>query len=126
MQIAAITGLGGAAPTITDCRPPQQQQGDCCCTIIVLLARTSRPASMPSRAGWLCASRPTVARSQELLRIARGSIVLKAESPGTTVRSTGNGPPLIIGNPAGIRIEGIDVLGIDFEANNTQSILTPS
>ena len=55
----------------------------------------------------------------EPLRIARGSIVLKAESPGTTVRNIKSGAALVIGDPTGKRIEGIDVLGIDFEANKT-------
>lgn len=122
MQIAAITGLGGAAPTITDCRPPQQQQGDCCCTIIVRPGESIQAGidALPAQGGCVCL-KTGLHVIREPLRIARGSIVLKAESPGTTVRSSGNGPVLIIGNPAGLRIEGIDVLGIDFEANDTQS-----
>ncbi|MGO4841495.1 hypothetical protein AB4144_55475, partial [Rhizobiaceae sp. 2RAB30] len=37
LQLAAISGLGGANPAVIDCRPPPPVQGqsDCCCTIIV-------------------------------------------------------------------------------------------
>ncbi len=122
VQLAAITGLGGAAPTITDCRPPQQEAGDCCCTIIVRPGENIQAGidALPVQGGCVCL-KTGLHVIREPLRIARGSIVIKAESPGTIVRSLGSGPVLIIGNPAGVRIEGIDVLGIDFEANATQA-----
>lgn len=120
MQLAAITGLGGVAPTVTDCRPPPQQRGDCCCTIIVRPGESIQAGidALPAQGGCVCL-KTGLHVIHEPLRIARGSIVLKAESPGTTVQSLGSGPVLIVGNPAGFRIEGIDVLGIDFDANAT-------
>ena len=121
VQLAAINGLGGAEPTITDCRPPPQQPGDCCCTIIVRPGEDIQAGidALPAQGGCVCL-KTGVHVIREPLRIARGSIVLKAESPGTIVQSLGSGPVLIIGNPAGFRIEGIDVLGIDFAANSTE------
>ncbi len=119
VQLAAINGLGGGAPTITDCRPPPQQRGDCCCTIIVRPGESIQAGidALPAQGGCVCL-KTGLHVIREPLRIARGSIVLEAESPGTTVRSQASGPVLIIGNPAGFRIEGIDVLGIDFAANS--------
>lgn len=120
MQLAAITGLGGAAPGITDCRPPSPQRGDCCCTIIVRPGQSIQAGidALPAQGGCVCLKTGLHA-IREPLRIARGSIALTAESPGTTVRSLGAGAVLTIGNPAGFRIEGIDVSGIDFEANTS-------
>jgi hypothetical protein len=122
VQLAAINGLGGANPVVTDCRPPPPQQGagDCCCTIIVRPGENIQAGidALPPQGGCVCL-KTGLHVIQEPLRIARGSIVLKAESPGTTVRNVGGGAALTIGNPAGFRIEGIDVLGIDFEATKT-------
>ncbi|MGO4836166.1 hypothetical protein AB4144_28370, partial [Rhizobiaceae sp. 2RAB30] len=72
--------------------------------------------ALPEQGGCVCL-KTGLHLVREPLRIARGSIVLKAESPGTTVRSAGAGPVLIVGNAAGLRIEAIDILGIEFEAN---------
>jgi hypothetical protein len=123
VQLAAISGLGGPAPVITDCRPPppQQGEGDCCCTIIVRPGEDIQAGidALPPQGGCVCL-KTGLHVVRESLRLARGSVVLKAESPGTTVQSRGAGPVLIIGNPAGARIEGIDVLGIDFEASRTE------
>jgi hypothetical protein len=115
-QIAAITGLGSTAPVITDCRPPQQQAGDCCCTIIVRPGENIQAGidALPAQGGCVCL-KTGLHVIREPLRIARGNIVLKAESPGTTVQSQGQGAVLIIGNPRS-PIEGVDVLGIDFVA----------
>ncbi|MGH6840905.1 MAG: DUF6519 domain-containing protein, partial [Methylocella sp.] len=121
MQIAAINGLSGATePAITDCRPPPQQRGDCCCTIIVRPGESIQAGidALPAQGGCVCLKTGTHV-IREPLRIARGSVALTAESPGTVVRSNGLGPVLIIGNPAGAQIEGVDVLGIDFEGNET-------
>jgi hypothetical protein len=120
VQLAAITGLGTPEPTVTDCRPPPQQPGDCCCTIIVRPGENIQAGidALPAQGGCVCL-KTGLHVVQEPLRIGRGSIVLKAESPGTIVQSLGSGPVLFIGNPAGVRIEGIDVLGIDFAANST-------
>lgn len=119
-QLAAINGLGSSAPVVTDCRPPppQQQAGDCCCTIIVRPGEDIQAGidALPAQGGCVCLKTGQhVVRAP--LRIARGSIVLKAESPGTVVQSVGDGPVLIIGG-ARERIEGVDVLGIDFMAGS--------
>lgn len=123
VQLAAITGLGGAAPDVTDCRPPPPQQGagDCCCTIIVRPGQSIQAGidALPDAGGCVCL-KTGLHIVREPIRIARGGVALNAESPGTTVRSEGAGPVLIIGNPAGRgRVEGVDVLGIDFEGNET-------
>lgn len=119
MQLAAITGLGSSAPVVTDCRPPEQQAGDCCCTIIVRPGEDIQAGidALPAQGGCVCLKTGLHVVRQSL-RIARGSIVLKAESPGTTVQSNGQGPVLIIGNPRS-PIEGVDVLGIDFVATSS-------
>lgn len=119
-QLAAISGLGTSAPVVTDCRPrpPQQQAGDCCCTIIVRPGEDIQAGidALPAQGGCVCLKTGDhITRAP--LRIARGSIVLKAESPGTTVQSVGDGPVLIIGGGRE-RIEGVDVLGIDFVAGS--------
>lgn len=117
MQIAAITGLGTAQPVITDCRPPQQKSTECCCTIVVRPGESIQAGidALPAQGGCVCL-KAGVHVIRETLRIARGNIALEAESPGTIVRMQGRGPALIIGNPQGTRVEGVDVLGIDFEA----------
>jgi hypothetical protein len=117
MQIAAITGLGTAQPGITDCRPPQPKSTECCCTIVVRPGESIQAGidALPAQGGCVCL-KAGVHVVRETLRIARGNIVLEAESPGTIVRMQGQGPALIIGNPQGTRVEGVDVLGIDFEA----------
>jgi parallel beta-helix repeat protein len=120
LQLAALSGIGGANPAVIDCRPPPPEQGqaDCCCTIIVRPGEDIQAGidALPDQGGCVCL-KTGLHLVREPLRIMRGNIVLKAESPGTTVRSTGAGPVLIIGNAAGFRIEGIDILGIAFEAN---------
>jgi Family of unknown function (DUF6519)/Right handed beta helix region len=125
MQIAAITGIGGAAtPVVTDCRPPpaqpQPQPGDtdCCCTIIVRPGESIQDGidRLPEQGGCVCL-KTGLHGIEKPLRITRGSIVLKAESPGTAVHNRGEGPALVIGDPTGKRIDGIDVLGIDFAAS---------
>jgi hypothetical protein len=122
VQLAAINGLGGADPLVTDCRPPppQPSAGECCCTIIVKPGENIQAGinALPPQGGCVCL-KTGLHVIREPLRIARGSIVLKAESPGTVVRSQGSGPVLTIGNPAGARIEGIDILGIDFVSANS-------
>ncbi len=82
VQLAAITGLGGAEPTITDCRPPPQQLGDCCCTIIVRPGENIQAGidALPAQGGCVCL-KTGLHVIREPLRIVRGSIVLKAESP---------------------------------------------
>jgi hypothetical protein len=124
VQLAAINGLGGANPVVTDCRPPPPQQGagECCCTIIVKPGDSIQAGidALPPQGGCVCL-KTGLHLIRAPLRIARGSIVLKAESPGTTVQSNGSGPVLTIGNPAGMRIEGIDIRGIDFVSNNSDA-----
>jgi hypothetical protein len=129
MQIAAITGLGTAQPVITDCRPPQQKGTECCCTIVVRPGESIQAGidALPAQGGCVCL-KAGVHVISETLRIARGNIVLEAESPGTIVRMQGRGPALIIANPQGTRVEGVDVLGIDFEATtlagNVDGVIT--
>jgi hypothetical protein len=120
VQLAAINGLGNPQPTITDCRPPPQQMGECCCTIIVRPGESIQAGidALPAQGGCVCL-KTGLHVIREPLRIKRGNVVLKGESPGTIVQSQGAGPVLVIGNPTGLRIEGIDVLGIDFVANGT-------
>ncbi|MDB5717685.1 MAG: uncharacterized protein JWM38_1112 [Sphingomonas bacterium] len=115
LQLAAISG--GA---VTDCRPPPPTVGDgeCCCTIIVAPGEDIQAGidALPPQGGCVCL-KAGLHLIRAPLRIARGNIALTAESPGTIVRSAGAGPVLYVGNPAGARIAGIDVLGIAFEAN---------
>lgn len=120
LQLAAITGLDSPQPAVTDCRPPPPQSGECCCTIIVRPGESIQAGidALPDAGGCVCL-KTGLHIVQEPVRIARGSVALTAESPGTVVRSNGPGPVLIIGNPAGVRIEGVDVLGIDFEGKET-------
>ncbi|MGB3866327.1 MAG: DUF6519 domain-containing protein [Xanthobacteraceae bacterium] len=119
VQIAAITGLGSASPVVSDCRPPPPVQGggDCCCTIIVKPGEDIQAGidALPPQGGCVCL-KTGLHSIRAPLRIARGSIVLKAESPGTTVRLEDAGSVLMIGDPSGALIDGIDVLGIAFEA----------
>lgn len=117
IQIAALTGIGSAGgPVITQCRPPQQEAGDCCCTIIVRLGEDIQKGidALPPQGGCVCLK--TGAHVVlETLRILRSNIVLKAESPGTSVQNRGDGPALVIGDEKA-PVSGVDVLGIDFIA----------
>lgn len=120
LQLAAISGLGGPTPIVTDCRPPpptiKQQAGDCCCTIIVKPGEDIQKGidALPPAGGCVCL-KTGLHLIRQPLRIARGNIVLKAESPGTIVRTEGVGPVLIVSNPTGALVSGVDVLGIAFE-----------
>jgi hypothetical protein len=117
MQIAAITGFGTIQPNITDCRPPPQKGTESCCTIVVRPGESIQAGidALPAQGGCVCL-KTGVHVIEATLSITRGNIVLEAESPGTFVRMVGRGPALIIGDPKGTLVEGVDVLGIDFQA----------
>jgi len=117
MQIAAITGLGTTQPNITDCRPPPPKGTESCCTIVVRPGESIQAGidALPAQGGCVCL-KTGVHVIEATLRIARGNVVLEAESPGTFARMVGRGPALIICDPQGTRVEGVDVLGIDFQA----------
>jgi hypothetical protein len=108
-----------ATTEVEDCREHWPPDGGCC-TVTVRPGESIQAAidSLPLAGGCVCL-KTGLHVVREPVRIARGSIVLEAESPGTIVQSSGSGPVLMIGNPAGFRIEGIDVLGIDFVAGST-------
>ena len=117
IQIAALTGIGNAGgPVITQCRPPQLEAGDCCCTIIVRVGEDIQKGidALPPQGGCVCLKTGEHV-VQQTLRILRSNIVLKAESPGTSVTNTGDGPVLVIGDEKAL-VSGVDVLGIDFVA----------
>ena len=114
VQLAAVTGLGGAGPTATDCRPAKVLSSDCCCTVVVSPGQDIQKAidSLPGVGGCVCL-RAGVHLIRQTLRIDRANVKLEGESPGTTVILRGDGPTLVIGgkNPA----QRIEVTGIDFE-----------
>jgi uncharacterized protein DUF6519/parallel beta helix pectate lyase-like protein len=114
VQLAAITGLGGPAPVITDCRPPPPTVGEeeCCCTVVVGLGDSIQDAidSLPPQGGCVCL-KTGVHMVRDTVRILRSHVALKGESPGTIVRSERAAPVLLIG-----RASGIEVTSIEFEA----------
>ena len=122
VQLAAISGLGTSQPTITDCRP-SQQKADCCCTVIIRPGENIQAGidALPKQGGCVCL-KTGLHVIRKPLRIARGNIALKGESPGAIVKSAGTGPVLIIGNAAGFPIDGIEIDGIGFVANIRGSV----
>ena len=120
VQLAAITGLGGPAPEIEDCRPPEPAD-DCCCTVVVRPGESIQDAidSLPPEGGCVCL-KTGIHVTEETIFIGRGNICLKGESPGTIIFSQDASPLLVIGNPAGFPVVGVHVTTIAFEAGRTQ------
>jgi hypothetical protein len=56
VQLAAVTGLGGAGPVETDCRPGKSAASDCCCTVVVAVGQDIQAAidSLPGVGGCVC------------------------------------------------------------------------
>ncbi|MGD9535587.1 MAG: DUF6519 domain-containing protein [Alphaproteobacteria bacterium] len=117
LQLAALTGLGGPNPGLTNCRPPEEEEGECCCTVVVAVGESIQAAidSLPPEGGCVCL-KPGVHQVTNTITIGRGHVLLKGESRGVTVRRTNVGSVLAIGNAAGVAVEGIEVETIDFEA----------
>jgi hypothetical protein len=120
VQLAAITGLGGPAPEIEDCRPPEAT-ADCCCTVVVRPGESIQDAidSLPPEGGCVCL-KAGIHDIDETVFIGRGSVSLHGESPGAIVRSDQAAPMLIVGNTAGFPVVGVQVATIAFEAGRAQ------
>ena len=103
---------------ITDCRPPPQQASDCCCTIIVRPGENIQAGidALPAQGGCVCLKTGLHVIQEPLAHRPRQHRA-QGREPRNDRALARQRALLIIGNPAGFRIEGIDVLGIDFEAN---------
>ncbi len=120
VQLAAISGLGGPAPEIEDCRPPEATD-DCCCTVVVRPGESIQDAinSLPPAGGCVCL-KTGIHPINETIFIDRGNVCLKGESPGTIIQAADVSPLLIIGNPAGFPVSGVHVTTLAFEAGRSR------
>ncbi|MGE3783466.1 MAG: DUF6519 domain-containing protein, partial [Alphaproteobacteria bacterium] len=109
VQLAAINGLGGPNPVVTNCRPPAEEA--CCCTVVVAPGESIQDAidSLPPQGGCVCL-KTGVHVVRATIRIFRSNVALKGEGPGTIVRDEGAAPVLHIA-----RASGIEVASIEFE-----------
>lgn len=116
VQLAAVTGLGGAGPIVTDCRPkkPVVAAGAGCCTVVVAVGEDIQKAidSLPGVGGCVCLKAGTHLIRKTLI-IARSNMILEGESPGTTVLLRGDGPVLLVGGKS--EFQRVEIHGIDFE-----------
>lgn len=115
VQLAAVSGLGGPAPTATDCRPAPPKAGaePCCCTEVVPVGGDIQKAidSLPDAGGCVCL-KTGLHVIRQTLQIARPFVRLTGESRGTQVVMRGEGPVLTVGS--GMVLFGITIDGIDF------------
>ncbi len=110
VQLAAATGLGGANPEVTDCRPDEAPEGEGCCTIVVRPGDSLQDAidALPPEGGCICV-KTGVHPVPATLTLDRANVHMHGESPGAIL--TGTAPLLQIGTSAnGIRIEMLDFL----------------
>ena len=90
VQIGAISGLGGPAPAIEDCRPgPATDEG--CCTFVVRPGQSIQAAidALPPEGGCICL-KTGVHEVREPIVIDRSNVTLHGESMGSIVRGIGN------------------------------------
>ncbi len=112
VQIGAISGLGGPAPAIEDCRPrPTTDEG--CCTFVVRPGESIQAAidALPPAGGCICL-KTGVHEVDEPIVIARSNVTLHGESMGAIVSGGGTEGLLIVGAlnnvvPRDVRISSI-------------------
>jgi hypothetical protein len=108
VQLAAMTGLGGPAPTIADCRPPppvvggggDQKPG--CCTVVVTPGQSIQAAidSLPPQGGCVCLQAGLHLIDQAII-LQRDDVTLHGESLGAVVfNRRGTGLLIVAGTEA--------------------------
>lgn len=111
VQLAAVNGLGGANPALTDCRPQDEPGEGGCCTVVVRPGESIQAAidSLPPQGGCICI-KAGVHPVPATLSLNRANVHMHGESPGAILQ--GAAPLLQIGTSAfGIRIEMLDFVG---------------
>ncbi|MBU3078988.1 DUF6519 domain-containing protein [Sphingomonas quercus] len=110
VQIAAITGLGGPTPAITDCRPPPPKTGGGdrrpgCCTIVVVPGESIQAAvdALPDVGGCVCVKAGTHAIDRPII-IQRDNVTLHGESMGAIIVNRRGTGILALGNPVATRV----------------------
>lgn len=110
-QIAAITGLGGPTPSVTDCRPPPPEDGGGedaqpgCCTVVVVPGRSIQAAvnSLPAQGGCVCLKAGLHLIDSPII-LQRDSVTLHGESMGSIVMNRRGTGILIVTDPFAVRI----------------------
>jgi hypothetical protein len=112
VQLAAITGLGGANPDVTDCRPRPEDGGRdrCCCCLVTVSARAEDAADFTTLAGAVAAL-PNLAPNQSVpvtVCLLDGNHAVPAPvritRPNVTLRGCGWGTRLVAG-PGNVVLE---------------------
>lgn len=110
VQLAAITGLGGPSPVVTDCRPPppRSEGGDPrpgCCTVVVSSGESIQAAidSLPAQGGCVCVRAGLHLIDQPVI-LQRDHVTLHGESMGAVIMNRRGTGILILGDPMAARI----------------------
>jgi hypothetical protein len=111
VQLAAITGLGGADPEVEDCRP-KPPKGECCCCLITVGTNEDRPADYETLAQAIAAL-PVIAPDTSVYVIVcldpgehEVPTTVTVARPRTTIRGCGFGSHVNGGEGPVIRLAG--------------------
>jgi hypothetical protein len=125
-QLAAVTGLGGPNPTVTDCRPSTGTGGDggcdCCCSVSVAVGADIQDAinKLPPEGGCICL-KTGVHTIRQTIVLDRSNVKLTGESPGTIVQTLTPQTVLRITDAEDVVVEGIT-----FRSTAAGPILAPA
>jgi hypothetical protein len=112
VQLAAVTGLGGTSPQVSDCRPRPQEGTECCCCLVTVGAREDQRADFTDLGGAIAAlpnlapdeSRHVIVCLLEGDHQLRGPVVVTR--PRVTIRGCGWGTRLLPREGPALVLEG--------------------
>jgi hypothetical protein len=122
VQLAAITGLGGEEPDVTNCRPgPEEPHEGCCCCLVTVRPRGPNEPDAGAAAGGFTslagavAALPSLAPDPDvhvIICLLEGDhhvpSVVRVTRPRVTIRGCGWGSRLIGGREGVLRLEGAE------------------
>lgn len=115
VQLGAISGLGGPAPAIEDCRPKARPDG--CCTFVVRPGENIQEAidSLPPAGGCVCL-KAGLHEVDDTIVIGRSDVTLHGESMGAIVRRRDSGLVLLVGQVRSFATREIRISSIVFQS----------
>lgn len=132
VQLAAITGLGGANPQVFDCRPrPEDLTATCCCCLITVGAREDQQADFTTLAGAVAAL-PNLAPDPSvrvIICVLGGDhqipATVQVRRPRVTIRGCGWGTRLLPQQGPAIALNGEEqaVEALAIEAENESPLI---
>lgn len=114
VQLGAISGLGGPAPAIEDCRPKARAEG--CCTFVVRPGESIQAAidALPPAGGCVCL-KAGLHLVEDTVVITRSNVTLHGESMGAIVRHVHGGVVLLVGQARGDGAREVRISSIVFQ-----------